>query len=366
MLETLSLQHFRNYSAQQLALAPGVNLLCGGNGQGKTNLLESVYYLSHLRSFRTGKTRELIALDQAASRVQAAFFAAGRPQRMDILLPRQGRVQVRLNGVTKKKLSECQGVLHTVLFSPEDVSLVREGPARRRQFLDDAIGQLRPRYAAILQEYQRVLVHKGRLLRDQNPAFLPLWEDYSARLCRLGARLLIYRRSYLEELAPIAAAYHDQIAPGEELRLSYCPQIRDEMDGDAAALEQALWRHMRAHYSAEMGSRACLSGVQRDEVEVFIDGRPARLYASQGQSRTAALALKLGERQIIVKQTGEMPVLLLDDVLSELDEGRQRFVLGQIGGGQSIITCCDGAAAERMCGGRMFEVERGRARCVKV
>ena len=362
MLHHLSLRQFRNYTAQQLDFAPGVNLLCGGNGQGKTNLLESVYYASHLRSFRTAHVRELIGHDAPACRVELDFTAGERPRHMDIILPRKGRVQVKVNGVSQPSLSKAQGLLYTVLFAPEDVSLVREGPARRRQFLDAAISQLRPRYGTLLQEYQRVLLHKSRILRDQNPSFLPLWEDYSARLCRLGARLLAYRRWFVSELFPLAAAYHGQIAPGEELTLRYRPQIADDGTGDAAQLEQALWQHMREHYAAELASKSCLSGVQRDEMEVEIDGRPARLYASQGQSRTAALALKLAERQLIVRQCGQMPVLLLDDVLSELDEGRQRFVLGQIDGGQSIITCCDGAAAQRLCGGRMFEVEQGQAR----
>ena len=273
------------------------------------------------------------------------------------------RRKLTVNQVPVKTNAALGDVYHTVLFQPEDLFLIRDGAAARRRFLDTALCQLRPRYASALAGYERAREQKTRILRDydQRPGLLEALPEFSEQMVRLGAALVRYRHQFCLRLAEAAALHHRECSGGKEaLELRYQTVSSVEDPGaDAGTLADQLRRHMDSHREAELSSRLCLSGPHKDDLLVTIDGRDARQYASQGQTRTAALALKLAEREIYRNAAGEYPVLLLDDVLSELDPRRQEFVLNRIAGGQVFITCCEEDRLPSLLGGKVFYVEHG-------
>ena len=247
---------------------------------------------------------------------------------------------------------------------PEDLSLIRAGGAERRKFLDGAICQLRPRYAQALGEYGRLYEHKTRILRDwpENPSLLQTLDDFSLRMAQMGALLIHYRAHFIKRLQRHTRAIHSDFSGGrEELELGYetVSTVTDPLAQPKELLPQLL-KHQETHRQAELDARQCLSGPHKDDLSVVIAGKNAKTYASQGQTRTAALSLKLAQREIFQEETGEWPVLLLDDVLSELDPRRQAFVLNRIRGGQVFITCCEEEKLEGLEGGRAFHIQDGR------
>ena len=296
--------------------------------------------------------------------IKAGITSRGRQLILEADLHRGQRRQLRCNGVRLKTAGELSGLLRTVLFCPEDLYLIREGAEARRRFLDGCICQLRPRYAQALAEYKRLYQHKTRILKDaeEHPALLDTLDDFSLRMAQCGAILIHYRAHFIRRLHDAAPEIHRDCSGGREklgLRYETVSTVTDPEAGPKALLPQLL-AHQEAHRRAEIESRSCLSGPHKDELAVEIDGAPAKSYASQGQTRTAALALKLAAREIFHADGGEWPVLLLDDVLSELDPRRQEFVLNRITSGQVFITCCEEEKLTRLREGRAFRVEGGR------
>lgn len=362
-INRLELDSFRNYGRQGVDFDGGCNVIFGENAQGKTNLLESLVYLSCGRSPRARTDREMIKFDAPAARVSARVFARDREFLVQVDLFRDRRRRMSVNRVPAKNSAALSEVYQTVFFRPEDLFLIREGAAARRKFMDTALCQLRPRYAAALAEYGRTYDHKTRILRDaeERPDLLAALPEFNERLVRFGAVLVHYRQQFAARLGEYAALHHRECSGGrEELEIRYqtVSSIQDPA-ADVAVLTEELRRHMETHQAAERASRLCLSGPHKDDLLVTVDGRDAKQYASQGQTRTAALAMKLAEREIYKNVTGEYPVLLLDDVLSELDPRRQEFVLNRIAGGQVFITCCEDDRLPEMLGGKVFHVEHG-------
>ena len=362
IVRRLELEGFRNYTAAAAEFAPGVNVICGENAQGKTNLLEAVGYLSGARSHRARGDRELIAFDRDQALLRAELEGRGRTFAVEARLFRGRRRKLSVNGVPLRTAAELSELIHTVLFCPGDLSIIQAGSAERRRFLDQAICQLRPRYAAALAEYHRLQEHKTRILRDweDKPSLLDLLPEFNDRMARCGAVVIHYRAHFIRRLAERAAAIHAEFAGGrEQLSLSYqtVKTVGDPLL-PTRDIYPRLLAHQESHRRAELDSRVCLSGPHKDDLLVAIDGRPARQFASQGQTRTAVLSLKLSEREIHREDTGEWPVLLLDDVLSELDQRRRDFVLRRIGGGQVFITCCEEEGLEEL-EGRTFHIRAG-------
>jgi len=339
------------------------NVIYGENAQGKTNLLEAIVYLSCGKSPRTHTDRELIGFDRDFARLTGQIHSRERDFRTDITLQRGRRRKMTVNGVAAKNGAALSEVLHTVFFAPEDLFLIREGAAARRRFMDLSLCQLRPRYASALSEYNRLYEHKTRILRDSEdyPHLLDTLPDFNARLCQVGAVLIHYRARFCRALAEYARQAHAECSGGrEELSLFYqTVKTVEDPFVDQATLAAALEEHQREHYAAEIASRLCLSGPHKDDIEVEVNGRSARQYCSQGQVRTAALALKLAEREIHKNTFGEYPVMLLDDVLSELDPRRQEYVLNRIAGGQIFITCCENDRLDQLLQGKIFHVKEG-------
>ena len=361
-IDRLTLDYFRNYLHLETDFDPDMNVIFGDNAQGKTNLLEAVAYLSGL-SHRARYDRELIQFGVDWAFLKGEVYSRGRPFVLEADLHRGQRRQLRANGVRLKTAAELPAIFQTVLFCPEDLYLIREGAAARRKFLDDCICQLRPRYAAALQEYKRLHEHKTRILRDceEKPSLLDTLDEFSLGMAKAGAVVIHYRAHFLKRLSQVAPAIHaDFSGGGETLALRY-ETVSTVTDPEASPKEllPQLLRHQESHRAAEIASRTCLSGPHKDDVAVEINGNLARTYSSQGQTRTAALSLKLAAREIFQQDTGEYPVLLLDDVLSELDKRRQEFVLNRIGGGQTFITCCEDDRLSDLLKGRVFHVREG-------
>ena len=360
----LKLERFRNYNRLEVEFDPRVNLIYGDNAQGKTNLLEAVAYLSSARSHRTRFDRELIMLGENDAVVESGISSRNRDFVLKAQLARGRTRRLWSNGVKLKTAGELAGILTTVLFCPEDLYLIREGGAARRRFMDGAICQLRPRYAQALAEYNRLYDHKVRILRDwpENPSLLETLDDFNLRLCQTGALIIHYRAHFIRRLQEEAPAIHQDFSGGRErLELAY-QTVSTVRDCFAPAKEIFGWltEHQESRRRAELDSRQCLSGPHKDDLAVLLDGQSAKTYGSQGQTRTAALSLKLAQREIFFQETEEYPVLLLDDVLSELDPKRQSFVLNRIQGGQILITCCEEEKLEGLEGGRTFHVQGGR------
>ena len=359
----LALEQFRNYPSVQISFDPACNVVFGENAQGKTNLLEAIVYLSCGKSPRARTDREMIAFDAPAAVLECRVLSRDREFRTRAELFRDRRRKMWVNQVPAKTSAALSQVYHTVFFCPEDLYLIREGAAARRRFMDNCLCQLRPRYAQALAEYHRLYDHKTRILRDseERPDLLELLPDFNERMVRFGAILIHYRQQFAQALNRYAVRHHLECSGGrEQLEVSY--QTVSSVTDPAADLEavtQQLRSHMDSHQAAERASRLCLSGPHKDDLVITIDGREAKSYSSQGQTRTAALALKLAEREIYQNATGEWPVLLLDDVLSELDPKRQEFVLNRIAGGQVFITCCEDDRLPQLLGGKVFHVQNG-------
>ncbi len=362
-LEGLELRDFRNYRAQSVDFDPDCNVIFGENAQGKTNLLEAVAYLSCGKSPRARTDREMIAFGAPSALLEARVFAREREFRVRAELYRDRRRKLSVNQVSAKNGAALSQVYHTVFFCPEDLFLIREGAAARRRFMDTALCQLRPRYAAALTEYNRAYDHKTRILRDseERPDLLETLPEFNEQLVRFGAVLIHYRQQFSAALNEYAANHHRECSGGKEVLSIQYQTVSAVTDpaADIGTVTEQLRRHMESHQAAERASRLCLSGPHKDDLVVSIDGREAKSFASQGQTRTAALAMKLAEREIYKNATGEYPVLLLDDVLSELDPRRQEFVLNRIAGGQVFITCCEDDRLPAMLGGKVLHVHGG-------
>ena len=365
IVKKIALNGFRNYDFETAEFAPGTNVICGENAQGKTNLLEAVYMLSTGRSFRTRFDRELIGFGCDGADILADVTSHEREQTVNLRMQNGRPKRILVNSV-KKTAAELSQVVNTVLFCPDDLNLIKEGAAVRRRLMDNAISQIRPRYAELLSDFNKLYENKTRILKDwrEKPSLLDTLDDFSDGMARASAQLIRYRAAYALRLNEAAAPIHRDFSDkGETLELVYktVSTVSDPL-APAKEIYYEICEHQEKHREAELNSAQCLTGAHKDDLEISINGRPARAFASQGQTRTAALSLKLAEREILLKETGEYPVLLLDDVLSELDQKRQEFVLNRIGGGQTLITCCEDEGISSRTGGRVLFVENGRIR----
>lgn len=361
-INALELNHFRNYEQEKFLFDPAVNLICGENGQGKTNLLEAVAACSTMRLFRTAQKKEGLQFGQDHAFITADFEAQNRDFSIELRISRNKAMEIYKNGVRQKRQFDVQGLLKTVLFCPEDLMLVRAGANARRRFLDVALCQLRPNYARYLEEYHRLHEHKTRILRDseEKPSLLSMWDDYSLRMAHFGARIIRYRAYYCKKLLCAAANIYTDIAPHEVLFGIYqtVSSVTDPF-AEAKQIEKELIDHVYSHKNAEIAAKSCLSGPHKDDLILQLDGRSAASFGSQGQVRTCTLSLKLAERELFFTEDGEYPVLLLDDVLSELDRRRQDFVLNRISSGQVMITCCEDGISEKLKAGAVFTIQNG-------
>ena len=367
-VKSIELDGFRNYDSARAEFSENVNVITGENAQGKTNLLEAVYYLTCGRSFRSRFDREIIGFGRDRAAVTAQVVSGGREQVLKAELHRGRRKSLYANGVKLKTAAELSGKLTAVLFCPDDLNVIRAGSGERRRLMDHCLSQLRPRYAAALGEYSKLYEHKSRILKDwrEKPSLLDALDDFDEQMCAASAVIIYYRAAFAALLSEKASEIHREFSGGrEELSIRYTTvkTVPDPAVMKPKEILPYLIEHQAAHRAAEKESGTCLSGAHKDDLEIMINGASAKSYASQGQARTAALSIKLAERGIHYDDRGEYPVLLLDDVLSELDGQRQSFILNSISDGQVLITCCEDMDIARRTGGRVLGVDGGRITC---
>ncbi len=361
-LSSISLRDFRGYRRLTLDCAPGVNLIVGDNAQGKTNLLEAIAYLGSGKSFRTQKNGELVRFGAEAAEAEGRVFSQEREQTLRwVIFPSGKPRQLFCNGVKKKTAGEISGVMQTVLFCPEDLLILKAGAAARRRMGDGALCDLRPNYEAALTEYGKILEQKSRILKDrfENPGLLEILPEYNTRLCQVGALIISYRARFYEGLGKAMTRYHGLFSGGkEDCRLEYrtVSTVKDAF-APVSVLREQLWEHLEKHARAELDTAQCLTGPHKDDFDVTLSGLSLKAYGSQGQIRTAAISLKLAQRELMANSFSQTPILLLDDVLSELDPMRQDFVLNQIQEGQVFITCCEAGRFTKL--GKTVEIRGG-------
>ena len=331
-ISELKLDHFRNYDSLNLEFSPGTNLFYGDNAQGKTNILEAVYFCGTTRSHRTSKDSEMIKFGAEEAHLRMEMKKSSVDYRIDVHL-REGRAKgIAVNGVPVRRAQDVVGLGHFVFFSPEDLGIIKDAPLRRRHFLNMELCQLDQIYVSSLSSYNKVLQMRNRLLKDlsirpQDMDTLDVWDD---QLVRYGSVLISSRQKFVETLGEIIRPIHRKLSGGrEELETGYEKNTSVERFAE----------NVRKSRERDLFLKSTSCGPHKDDLVFSINGMDIRKFGSQGQQRSAALSLKLAEIELVKDTVGEAPVLLLDDVLSELDTGRQHFLLDSIGGIQTFITC---------------------------
>lgn len=359
-VKKLEVVSFRNIENEVIEPCESVNLIYGDNAQGKTNMLESIWLFTGCRSFRGSKDSELLNFNSPKALLSLDYFGYDRDQNISLNIEK-GR-KFSLNGVKQSSASKIMGEFLAVVFSPVHLSLVKDGPYERRKFLDIAISQLKPKYAVTLSQYNKALAQRNMLLKDlvyhsELYDTLDVWED---RIAFYAGEIIRQRVGYINALSQFAKEIYDGISSGkEEIEITYfqqCPVYANN--------KQELYENIKSLLFAsrknDIANGYTSVGPHRDDINIKIDGLSARSYGSQGQQRSAALALKLGEAAMIKNFTNEQPVALLDDVMSELDETRQNYILNHIKDWQVFITCCDPNSVSNLKFGKAFEMKNGK------
>lgn len=359
-VKSLQLKNFRNYDQAVIEPGEGVTVFTGANAQGKTNILEALHLCCLGRSHRTPRDEELIRWGEAAAKVHIETTQQDGTHEVTILLSKgqKKKKTVKIGERQAERIGELFGHVCGVLFSPEDLQIVKSGPAERRRFIDMQLSQLRPAYFYALQREVRTLNQRNALLREiaKNPSLastLDLWDE---QLAQCGAEIAAHRREAIEKLSGYAASAHASLTDGrEELRLWYVSQA-----AEAENIKEALLARMRAARSEDLRRMTTTVGVHRDDIGIAIGGKDARMFASQGQQRSAVLSLKLAQLELAWKERGEAPILMLDDVMSELDPGRRRQLIERIDRVQTFVTCTDISDLAGARQGAIYHVENGR------
>ncbi len=356
-VERIAFTDFRNLENAEIFPHPGTNLIAGVNGQGKTNLIEGIWLLCGQRSFRQAKEAETVAFSKKRAVIEADIFSGERVNRFSLTLT--SRRSACLNGIHVDKISALGEKFAAVVFSPIHIELIREAPEARRAFLDSAVLSTKPAFAAVLREYDGVLYQRNTLLKRLQAGYsselADTLEAYTKRLAQIGARVYAARSRYTARLCEEAPLIYENISGGEKLEIVYkCSVEGGEHYGEA------LYDALRRGVDEDIRNGFTGVGPHREDMELILNGQKARQFASQGQSKSVALCLKLAEGRILERAIGQKPVFLLDDVMSELDKNRQNYILENLGENQLFITGCDCAAlSRRLPKGAVFTVKSG-------
>lgn len=362
VVSSLSIRDFRNIPSLELEPSPTVNVIHGDNAQGKTNLIEAVYLLTGQKSFRQNRESVFVRFGEEKAVIRAGFSAGGREQQVSLTI-KEGKRTAALNELTVG-VGELTGRFLAVVFSPAELSLVRQGPGQRRAFLDSAITQVMPRYQKTMADLSRVLFQRNRLLCDISHRLAPddgLLEVWDRSFSKLSYSIINARCRYLSRLAPFGEEIYRGISGGKEaLAMAY----RSSIPGDWGRIpeeegESFIFSALKNAREEDIKNGCTTLGPHRDDLELLINGVSARNYGSQGQQRSCALALKLAECSLIREVAGEQPVVLLDDVLSELDKGRRDYLLSGLAEGQLFITCCDRTGFSAIRSGVIWQIKDG-------
>lgn len=353
-INRLELRNYRNIERAEIFPCEGVNIIYGENAQGKTNILESLFLFTGLKSFRSAKDSELITFGKSFSTVYGFFEEKYRTHEITVKIT--DRRRVTMNGINLTSPTLLMSKIQAALFSPGFMSLIQNGPAERRKFIDSAICQIKPSYAADLVQYTKLLKQRNAVLRDKtdNSEKKMYLECIDGTFSSLGQKILVERELYLDTLIPYVKDIYEGLSSGkEEISFSY---IRKGDPTRYLLFSKVLENHM----NADLAAGITLTGPHRDDIEININGVSARSFGSQGQKRSAAVALKLSEAEIMQEHTNEEPIILLDDVMSELDTARQDYILNHIKNRQVFITCCEPGSVLRMSEGKTFNIVNGK------
>ncbi len=363
---SLELNNFRNYKHVAVDFKDGLNVLYGKNASGKTNMLESIYLCSIFHSPRTTKDKEMILIGEDKATVSLVLQTKYKKQTINLQIDEKGKKRVLVNNIPLNRAGELFGVLGVVFFSPDEMKLVKESPQERRRFMDVGLSQQQRSYFSALQRYNKTVKQKNNLLKEWrgNRNIDDMLDVWDTCLAKEGAVIISKRLAYIETLNDAASKFHTAISSEKEkLVLSYESTIKAENSKVSVAdIEKQLYESIVSSRSKDKELGYCSVGPHRDDIKIEINGKDSRKFASQGQQRTVALALKLGEVIIYKNEIGEPPILLLDDVLSELDIGRQKLLLEMTDGFQTILTCTEYTLDDK--GNRIY-VNEGMAQNIK-
>ncbi len=354
-VKNFRVEKFRNIENIEISPCEEVNILFGQNAQGKTNLLEALWLCSGARSFRDVREKDLIKFGENKSDLCIDFFSNNREQNIKLLIDEKKKYS--LNNVDLKSSSELIGIFNTVIFSPDHLSLIKNGPEMRRKFLDDSLCRLKSGARGLVSEYKRVVTQRNALLKDnfqnKNYDMLDFWNNL---LAEKGAKLCRQRQKYLEAIKPYAREFYDGLThKNESFDIKYEGEKYSFDDG-----KELLLSDIEKSIEEDEKYLTTTVGPHRHDLDITINGISARSFGSQGQQRSAALALKLAEASFMNEFFGEQPVVLLDDVMSELDKSRQDYILNRLKGRQVFITCCDPRQISEMTSGKSFEIREGK------
>ena len=358
-LKEIKLQNFRNYKEEAVKFHKKVNIIAGKNAQGKTNLLESLYIMCIGKSFRTNKDAEMIRFGEDLCKVKSVSIKDGSELKVEINISREGK-QIKIDGVKASRNMDILENVYMVIFSPEDLKIVKDEPEKRRKFMDRELCLIRPIYFKNLARYKKILLQRNSLLRKNNinVDHLLVWNE---ELAEYGSKIILERRRFIEKVNAISKEISKNITNGKEaLEISYEANV--EWKETLEKQKEYFLNKLNRNLKNDIFRRNTTVGPHKDDIKICLDGIDIRHFGSQGQQRTAALSLKLAEIKLIKEETGEDPILLLDDVLSELDAERQRFLINSLGEMQLFITTTEIAdeLKKSLPEGYTFHIEEGR------
>ena len=354
IIKSLELADFRNYETLNISFDKGTNILYGDNAQGKTNILEAIYVSATTKSHKGSKDKEIVNFNKEEAHIRTYLEKEDVEYRVDMHLRKNKSKGIAINSQKIKKAADLLGLLNVVFFSPEDLSIIKNGPSERRRFADLELCQLDNFYLYNLNHYNKIINQRNKLLKDMyfNPGLKETLNIWDSQLVSFGSKIIERRDLFAKQLCEIIGEIHKKLSGGkEELIIQYEPDVSIE----------DFERKMRENQEKDIRSKMTSTGPHRDDFSFIVNGIDIRKYGSQGQQRTAALSLKLSEIELVKKMTKDTPVLLLDDVLSELDSNRQNYLLNSIGDIQTIITCTglDEFVNNRFEINRIFKVTNG-------
>lgn len=358
IIKSLELANFRNYEELNISFDKGTNILYGDNAQGKTNIIEAIYVSATTKSHKGSKDKEIINFNKEEAHIRTYLEKEGVETRVDMHLRKNKSKGIAIDGQKIKKAADLMGLLNVVFFSPEDLSIIKDGPAERRRFADMELCQLDSFYLYNLNHYNKIIGQRNKLLKDMyfQPELKETLNIWDSQLVSFGSKIIERREQFVKQLSEIIFDIHKKLSGGkEELVINYEPDVSIEN----------FEKQMKYNQDKDIKLKQTTTGPHRDDFSFIVNGVDIRKYGSQGQQRTAALSLKLSEIELVKKISKDTPVLLLDDVLSELDSNRQNYLLNSIGNIQTIITCTglDEFINNRFEINKIFKVTNGTVNC---